>query len=274
MRLALFINRLKNPLKITLAASLTFSACAQTNNSHTKNVSNTSLSQVQTLELDKSTEELKGYLETLKLYDVNTVRGSTHNERLKSQDWLNQNMADFLIEHGVNKNKLLKIAGNDDGVMNLLGRRVRFEVRFEDYLRLAEIAVIARVADAVPNSPMTFAGPGFYNLDVTDILSATLDFENIVVMNATTSHSQMLHTGKECVFFLSPTYTKRYVAPDKEYPNLPDFLRDALPDNFLTSRFSTYCSPDGETFARESGSIGGPDEMTRSEIFGLAKTIP
>ena len=268
MRLTLFINRLKGLLKIAVVASLTLTACGQTDVSQTENNPSTPLSEVQTLELDKSIEELKGYLETLKLYDVDTVQGSTHNERLKSLDWLNHDLADDLVKHGIKKDKLLKIAGTDTDVKKLVSPYHLGEASFEDYLKLAEIAVIARVGNPIPNGPSTYGGPGFFNLDVSDILSATTDVEKISVENSLNPHHRVLHTGQTCVFFLSPTYTKHFIAPGKEYPNLPDYLREDLPDSYLTSRYPTYCSKDGETFGKYDHKI------TRSEILGLAKTIP
>ena len=71
----------------------------------------------------------------------------------------------YAIEHGINKDRLLKIAGDGADVTELLGRHARYKAHFEDYLKIAEIAVIARVGDAIPNSPMTYAGPAFFNLE-------------------------------------------------------------------------------------------------------------
>jgi len=268
MKLVMCIRYLKIILLTVATASFALETSAQTtNNSHTP------FSDAENLGIEKSIEDLKTYLETLKLYNVNTVWGSTRGERLMSQDWLNRDMADNLVKHGVNKAKLLKIAGNDAGAIKLLGRHARYEANFEDYLKLAEIAVLARIGDASPNSPMTYAGPGFFNLKISDILSADSDIKNITVANSLNSHHRKLHTGQDCVFFLSPTYTKHYIAPGKDYPNLPEYLREALPDSFLTARYPTYCSKDGETFSRDT-QIGGPDHITRSEILSLVKTIP
>lgn len=268
MKLVMSIRHLKIILLAVATAGLALEMSAQTTNN-----SYAPFSDAENLEIDKQIEDLKTYLETLKIYDVNTVWGSTHRERLTSQDWLNRDMADNLVKHGVNRAKLLKIAGNDAGVIKLLGRHARYEANFEDYLKLAEIAVIARIGDASPNSPMTYAGPGFFNLKISNTLSTASDIENIIVVNSLNSHHRKLHTGQDCVFFLSPTYTKHFIAPGKDYPNLPEYLREALPDSFLTARYPTYCSKDGETFSRDT-QIGGPDHITRSEILSLVKTIP
>ena len=221
--------------------------------------------------VDESVEELKHYLQSLKFVDVNEVRGNTHNERLDRQEWFYQTYANDFVKSGINKEKLLKVGINDEGVTKLVVRYFQGQASFIDYLSLAEIAVIARVGDAFPNSPMTYAGPGFFKLNVSGNLLATPDIENIAVVNSLNPHHRKLYTGRECVFFLSPTYTEHFISPKKEYPNLPEYLRKNLPDNFLTSRFPTYCSSDGEIFNRENH-IGGPDDITRSEMLSLAKT--
>ena len=226
--------------------------------------------QIQDIRDDQSVENLRHYFESLNLVDVKTVRGDTHEERLKSQAWLYQSYAETIDAIGFNKDKLLEAAGNDARVAILVHRYLIGEARFEDYMRLSEIAVIARVGHAVPNSPMTFAGPGFFELDVSDNLLASPNIDNIVVINAYSSHMRRLQTGKECVFFLSPTRTKHI---NSRGPIIPGFLAADLPDKFLVDSSPTYCSTDGETFSSQS-QIGGLDEINRKEILDLANAIP
>lgn len=274
MKLVFPNSCLKIVLQAAVAVTLTLDATAQTGDAQTTSNLQAPFSNAELLELDEWIANLKTYLETLKLYDVNTLKGSTHAERLKSQDWLYENLAEDLVKHGINQDKLLKIADNNDtGVKEIIGPRAKLEAHFEDYFKLAEIAVIARVGDAIPNSAMTYAGPGFFNLEVTDILSATTNVDNIAVENSLNPHHRVLYKGRECVFLLSPTYTKHYILPNKDYPNLPEFLREDIPDNFLTSRFPTYCSSDGDIFSPDSYN-GRHESITRSEILILAKTNP
>lgn len=277
MKPPIFRSLLKLLLQLNLVAVLILGACAQIERTEpTNDLLNPTVSKADTdtISLDKSIEDLQIYLETLKLYDVNTLLGSTHIERLKSADWLTYNMAKDLVKHGIDKDKLLKITDNDVGAAKLLGRRIQSEANFQDYLKLAEIAVIARVGDETQDSPEIYAGPAFFNLVISDILAATSDIENITVVNSLNAHHRRLYTGRECVFFLSPTYTKHFILREKEYPNLPDYLRENLPDGFLISRFPTYCLKEDEIFARASWGIEGTDEITRSEILNLVKVIP
>jgi hypothetical protein len=273
MRLNSPNKRLKVFLQAAVAVTLTLEANAQTGSPQTTNNFDAQFSNAEVLEHEKSISNLKTYLETLKLYDINTLWGGTHKQRLKSEDKLYQILAQDLAEHGINKDRLLKIAGDGADVTELLGRHARYKAHFEDYLKIAEIAVIARVGDAIPNSPMTYAGPAFFNLEISNTLSAISRIDNISVVNSLNPHHRTLHTGQICVFFLSSTYTKHYISPEKEYPNLPDYLRENLPNNFLTSRYPTYCSLDGETFSPDSYSAEA-EAITRSEILSMAKTNP
>lgn len=244
--------------------------CAQSRTARLDDNSVEISSQTQDIRDDQSVKNLKQYFESLELIDVKIVSGDTHEERLKSQDWLYQDYAETLDAIGFNKEKLLKVAGNDASVATLVNRYLMGEARFEDYLRLSEIAVIARVGDAVPNSPTTFAGPGFFELDVSDNLLASPYIDNIVVINAYSSHMRSLQTGKECVFFLSPTRSNHV---NSRGPIIPDFLVSDLPDKFLADSSPTYCSTDGETFSSQS-QIGGLDEISRTEILDLTEAIP
>lgn len=263
-------SSLKYSLLILVVGAFIIESCAQVGTASLDDNSVQISSQTQDISDDQSVENLRHYFESLKLVDVETVSGDTHEERLKSQDWLYQSYAETIDAIGFNKEKLLNVAGNDARVAKLINRYLIGEARFEDYLRLSEIAVIARVGHAVPNSPMTFAGPGFFKLDVSNNLLASPNIDNIVVINAYSSHMRSLQTGKECVFFLSPTRTTHV---NSRGPIIPNFLAEDLPDKFLVDSSPTYCSSDGKTFSSQS-QVGGLDEINREEILDLANAIP
>jgi len=205
---------LRYSLLILFGGTVTIGGCAQ---SAPVDMS----SKTQIINDPTSVQDLRHYFESLKLVDLDTVQGNTQEERLKSQDWLYQNYAETLGAIGISKDKLLKVAGNDAEVAKLVRRYVLGEARFKDYLQLSEIAVIARVGDAVSNSPMTFAGPAFFDLNVSDNLLDFSESDNIVVINAFSPHMRPLKTGQECVFFLSPTRTQNINLRD---PIIPDLL--------------------------------------------------
>jgi len=95
MKPPIFRSLLKLLLQLNLVAVLILGACAQIERTEpTNDLLNPTVSKADTdtISLDKSIEDLQIYLETLKLYDVNTLLGSTHIERLKSADWLTYNM--------------------------------------------------------------------------------------------------------------------------------------------------------------------------------------
>lgn len=263
-------THLKTSVKAVVVATLTFGGCALSETvDGTDNLPATASEAQQTGALE-SIEDMREYLESLNLVDVNSVRGSSDSERLESQASLYQSYARRLSTNGINKEKLLKIIKSDEGARIFLDRYFTGRARFEDYLNLSEMAVIARVGDALPDRPMTFAGPSFFELDVSNNLLETPDIKKIVVINAFATHMRTLETGKECVFFLSPTLTQHINSLES---TIPEFLVRDLPSGFLMDSFPAYCSSDGETFSA-STQIGGLKQIKKSEILNLAKTIP
>ena len=257
-------------LQLAFVVALILGGCSQRGFSNGDDVSKTLSPETLEAEFGEQIEYVKYYLESINLVDVANVKGNTRNERLKSQDFLYTSYAKDLTLNGIGKKKLLKIAGSEENARALLDRYFNGKLNFNDYLNLTEVAVIAKVGTALPNSPKTFAGPSFFELEISNNLLSTTDTKDIIVMNAFSSHMRTLEEGKECVFFLSPTKTKHIKSLG---PIIPDYLLSNLPDNFLIDSFPTYCSSDSETFSSQT-QTSGLDKIKKSQILSLKKVLP
>lgn len=260
---------------VTLGVTVFIVGCVQTDSTQSIPSDNPSVQSVATpkdIELTQATERLKTYFEVLDFLDVDSLLGDTHEKRLKAQDRLFRIYAEDFAVRGIDKEKILRVAGNDDGAKKLLERYSQFEFRFADYLSLAEVPVLARVGDPVLGFS-EFGQEPYFNLDITASLLDTPSPEKIVLEQAQNPHMRVLKTGMECVFFLSPTRTQYYHTYHDGFHSVPyqDFAK--RPKHFMNDVFTTYCSKDGQTFESQTFG-GGRDTITKSEILRFTKTGP
>lgn len=218
------------------------------------------------LGLDQDAAYLATYLQNMNYPDVEGVLGDTLEEREKSQRFLIHSYAEYFATRGINRSKLIKIAGTDENVPTVIDRVFNGPLRFTDFLVLTENTIIAKIGDPVPNAPMLWSGPSAYFLDVEQPLNNIPPKNPIAVRNALSAHAVTFVKGKECVFFLSPTLTKyRNAYPAEDFPK-------TTPENVIEQAFQPYCTKGGNIFTLNTYGAGS-ETLTRREILALSNPL-
>lgn len=229
-------------------------------------------SELKDLCLDRDAAHIANYLQNRNYPDVNSVRGETLETREKSQTWLIHNYAETLVTRGIDFPSLSKAAGRDENALSLVDRffnrsasRLGSSLCFSDYLALSEIAIIAKVGDPLPKVSNSWSGPEAFYLDVKKSLNNVMPLGSLALINARSPHDTRLETGKECVFFISPTLTK-YRKSASLFGRRP---KEEWSGNVMEKAFIPYCTQDGNIFTAER-IYGNSENLTRQEILDFS----
>ena len=221
---------------------------------------------LKTLGLDRDASYLATYFQNINYPDAEDLIGDTPEARKKAQNSLRHSRALYFATRGINRTRLLKIAGTDEDVSAVLDRLMTGPIRFSDYLALSENVIMAKVGEPVPNATVLWSGPGAFFLSEEQPLNSIPPTGPIAVKNASSAHDIALNKGKECVFFLSPTLTKY----QRAYP--ANIFPAEMPKDVIAQAFDPYCTNGDDIFTLRT-QIGGDESLTRSEILKLSNPL-
>lgn len=214
------------------------------------------------LAIEANAAEVADYLERHNIPDVNDVRGDSFEARRESQRFLIKSYSQMFAQRGMTLKSLQDYAQTPAKAPSVIKRLSGEPLRFDDAFALSEIAVLAKVGQALPGATLSFSGaPLFYLSEVTHLNGPSRE-SPISIRNALSAHDVVLYEGLECVFFLSPTFTAHKKAAQASDDNMQ------FPPHLLEKAFAPYCLDADGMFSLTAVRLG-KESVSRQKVLAL-----